>query len=436
MPSVLFASHHFFPESGSGAMVAMRELLFFLRQRGWDCRVVCGGVMDSPVQTPQAAFAEQGMPVRSVPGEIRSLKYEIHRTELEGTPVVVYQPEKWTRPPMPEQGYPFLQLLDRAMTIRRPDVLLTFGGNWVGRAVKLIAARHGVPVVFWLRNTEYSNGELFNETTAIIVPSEFSANHFRQKLGISCEAIHSPLRLERVVAPRRNPKNLTFVCPNPQKGAFYFARIAAEIGRLRPDIPILAVVGRGNLKWFAETGMNLRLLPNFNVMAPTSDPRKFWSVTRVLLTPSLWLETFMRVAAEAMCNGIPVLASARGALPGTLGDSGFLFDIPAEYTPATRKVPSAEEVSPWVKTILRLWDDEAFYAVESARALAASKRFHPDEVIPMHEKVLFRAINEGLAQPTHFKPLATELEPLKPMFAQPPEFEGFRAIYSEIDEML
>ena len=72
-----------------------------------------------------------------------------------------------------------------------------------------------------------------------------------------------------------------------------------------------------------------------------------------------------------MANGIPVLASTRGALPETLGDAGFLFDVPARYTPESGMVLTTEEVEPWVETIIRLWDDAAFYGQWSDRARAA-----------------------------------------------------------------
>ena len=56
-----------------------------------------------------------------------------------------------------------------------------------------------------------------------------------------------------------------------------------------------------------------------------------------------------------------MLASNRGALPETISYAGFLFDIPAKYTAGEPRVPSAEEVEPWVQTIIRLWDDAAQY---------------------------------------------------------------------------
>ena len=78
----------------------------------------------------------------------------------------------------------------------------------------------------------------------------------------------------------------------------------------------------------------------------TPNPRDFYPAvfarTKLLLMPSLWLESFGLVAAEAMLNGIPVLASNRGALPETIGSAGFLLDIPARYTSETRDVPTAK----------------------------------------------------------------------------------------------
>ena len=46
-------------------------------------------------------------------------------------------------------------------------------------------------------------------------------------------------------------------------------------------------------------------------------------VTKIMLVPSLFLESFGRVAAEAMINGIPVIASNRGALPEVLSDAAI-----------------------------------------------------------------------------------------------------------------
>jgi glycosyltransferase involved in cell wall biosynthesis len=100
----------------------------------------------------------------------------------------------------------------------------------------------------------------------------------------------------------------------------------------------------------------------------------------------LWWESFCRVAAEALLNGIPVLASNRGGLPETLHEAGFLFEIPEQYTPQTRLVPTAAEVAPWIETILRLWDEEALYEQERRRCLAAAEAWRPERLLPRFEE--------------------------------------------------
>ena len=425
MPSILFASHHFLFEQSGGAEVCAQHFLHLLGKRGWRCEAFCGAVRAREDLPLGKLLAERGLTARTVELQSGPAKFKVHRVDAEGMPGLVYEPETMTRPPAPREGYPFLQLLDQLLTERRPDVMLTFGGNWLSRAAMMVARRHGVPVVFWLRHLRYQHADLFDSCSAMIVPSEFSARFYKEKFGIDCDVVPAPIRMDRAFCPNRRPKCATFVAPNPNKGAFYFARIATELARLRPDIPMLVAVGRGDLSWLDKTGLNLRKLPNLKVMPPTPDARNFWSVTRVHLAPALWNETFMRTGAEAMFNGIPVLASRRGAIPATLGESGFLFDIPERYTPEASLVPSAEEVEPWVRTVIRLWDDEAFYREQSGRSLAESRRFHPDVVIPAHEKVLERAMRRARKRPDPLPPLANDLAGLQKWFEKPMQLEKF-----------
>ena len=52
-----------------------------------------------------------------------------------------------------------------------------------------------------------------------------------------------------------------------------------------------------------------------------------------MLVPSLWRESLGRVPMEAMANGIPVLASDRGALPETLGNAVSCSRSPNDTRP-------------------------------------------------------------------------------------------------------
>jgi glycosyltransferase involved in cell wall biosynthesis len=65
--------------------------------------------------------------------------------------------------------------------------------------------------------------------------------------------------------------------------------------------------------------------------------------------PSVWEESFGLVAAEAMVNGIPVVASNRGAIPETLGHGGVVLPIPAWISTTTRQIPTRDEIRDWIE---------------------------------------------------------------------------------------
>ena len=91
-----------------------------------------------------------------------------------------------------------------------------------------------------------------------------------------------------------------------------------------------------------------------------------------------------------MINGIPVLASNRGALNEVVGNGGFLFEIPSIYTQQSRLVPASAEVKEMVDTIIRLWDEESFYELASSRARQHAERWcrnnWPTSTRPIFEK--------------------------------------------------
>ncbi|MFP3714115.1 glycosyltransferase family 4 protein [Puerhibacterium sp. TATVAM-FAB25] len=75
-----------------------------------------------------------------------------------------------------------------------------------------------------------------------------------------------------------------------------------------------------------------------------ADLAAFYRSVDVLAVPSLetpgWVEQFGRVAVEAMACGVPVVASATGALPDVVGGAGLLVpaDDPAALGAALRRV--------------------------------------------------------------------------------------------------
>jgi glycosyltransferase involved in cell wall biosynthesis len=328
---LLFCSYHGYWDPSSGAALCARELLELLAAREWACRVFCGPHLDFE-HTPGLGRLLAGNAIGFVErrSSVKGLPVSIFEFRHRGVGVQIYDNpfSRPFRPPTREEGLCFLALYERVLDLVRPDVVLTYGGDWVCQEVMARAKRRGIAVVFGLYNFAYHSADIFRHVDAVWVLSRFAEEHYRRTLGIDSTPMPGPLSWERVRCGRVRTRFVTFVNPQPTKGVFVFARIAAKLARRRPDIPLLVVEGRGTADWLQRTGVDIRRLGNVSVMANTNDPREFYRLSKIVLMPSLWRESFGRVAAKAMLNGIPVLASNRGALPETLSEAGFLFDIP------------------------------------------------------------------------------------------------------------
>jgi len=78
------------------------------------------------------------------------------------------------------------------------------------------------------------------------------------------------------------PIYVTSVNPQQSKGMSVFARIAIELDRRRPDIPLLVVEGRGRAGSLEMLPAELSGLRNLNCMINTPDPRDFYRVSRAV----------------------------------------------------------------------------------------------------------------------------------------------------------
>jgi len=392
---LLFASPHSYLDPSSGAAATTRDVLEALAARGHDCRALSAGVLDYHGEVRlDHLFASQGLHVRRAlaardvggPIEVRDLMLDGVRVTLMPT-----SSSRSDQAPAREESAAWLDLAAQVLDRFRPHILLTYGGHPVVPILMRWARGRGIPAVFHLHNFAYPDRGAFTDAAAVLVPSEYSRRHHSHHLGLESTAIAPPVRPERVVASDPHPRFLTFVNPALIKGLTVFARIACELGRRRPDIPMLVVEGRAGAGALAQLGIDLAGVRSLSWMPNTPDPRRFYRFSRAVLMPSLWRESFGRVAAETLFNGLPVLASDRGALPETLENAGLVLHVPDRYTPETYEVPTAREVEPWIAAIERLWDDPDFEALHHARAHARARNLAPAVLTDAYE-AFFRRI--------------------------------------------
>lgn len=152
--------------------------------------------------------------------------------------------------------------------------------------------------------------------------SDFTARRWKVLSGIDSVVVPPLVLPERYLVPRDGDRVL-YVNPVPIKGV----EIMLGLAGLCPDIPFLVAESWGlDPAWQAHCRQRAALLENVEWTAPTDDMRTLYRRCRTLLMPSIWEEAFGRTAVEAQINGIPVVASNRGALPQTVGAGGVLVD--------------------------------------------------------------------------------------------------------------
>ncbi len=394
---ILSCGRFFILDYSNGASVGSFDLLRSLSGCGFGVEALCGSVVDAlhegnstpdfgalNLASSSAAFRTHSLWTINPQGVHQEVPPHL-RTTINGVPITALdRPLRRNTPTDPVEAAEFLSLYDATLKRFRPDVVITYGGDALTMEILARARRSMIKSVFYLHNFGYPSPEPFVNVDAILVPSEFSAEHHRRVLRRECVAIPYLVDAHRVRADRTSSGYVTFVNPSFEKGLFWFVRIADELGRRRPDIPLLVVESRASESTLVGCGIDLRPHGNVFLMGQTSDPRDFWRETRICLMPSLWWESQGLVAVEAMINGIPVIASDRGALPETLGNAGITLPIPDRITPATRILPTAEEVTPWVDAVIRLWDDAAFYKDHQRRAFQEAERWSPEVLEPRY----------------------------------------------------
>ena len=314
--SILCAAFRCYFDNSNGAAVAIRALMEALTRQGFSTAALTGTCLElNQDSDPAAWLAAQGLMFDTRGGDgwsidargLRAVAPIHYRLTVQNVQAVLCRStSSRVHEPDGAEQEDFLRLFEHAIERSRPDVLINYGGDLLANEIRARARARGVAVVFALHNFSYHSSRAFESVDAVIVPSQFAADHYRKTLGLECTVLPNLIDLDRVRATTHDPRYVTFVNPSYEKGVYAFARIADELGRRRPDIPLLVVEGRGAERTLADCGLDLRVHGNVHMMGHTHDPRLFWAVSRVCLIPSLWWENQPLVAVEAMVNGIPV----------------------------------------------------------------------------------------------------------------------------------
>ncbi|MFD9276929.1 glycosyltransferase family 4 protein [Streptomyces mirabilis] len=258
----------------------------------------------------------------------------------------------------------------------RADVIVTHLEN-TPRASVLAEMNH-LPVVHLLHNTfDFTKDWLAKGSPALAVYNtawmrrdveewwNFHEPNRRQPPGV---VVRPPVRVEDYRAPRGN--SMTLINLTEEKGARVFYALAERMPRRR----FLGVVGGYGSQIIRDD------LPNVEIVdhTPGGDMAKLvYGRTRVLLAPSSY-ESYGRVAVEAMCSGIPVVAHPTPGLMESMGDAGTFAD--------------RDDVDAWEAAVKRLLSPKVYPQASKAAAARAAA------LDPAAELDLWVTVMEGVAK--------------------------------------
>lgn len=223
------------------------------------------------------------------------------------------------------------------------------------------------PIVYVIHNTFTNRLVEIKTDFALIYNTEWAkVDAINKGYKHNSAVLHPPVWFDDYHTKTRKPEYITLVNCWDRKGG----HILTELAEMMPEQKFLGVLGGYGEQVIKE-------LPNLTYMKNSPDMRRIYAISKIIIMPSVY-ESYGRVAVEAMCSGIPVVASDTPGLRESLGDCG-LFCSSVEDVEFLK----AEE---FANKIYQL-SDEKFYNELSLKSIKRAKELDKRNVSEMKQLI-------------------------------------------------
>lgn len=375
-PRILWANVYCLVDTSSGASMAVREMLVQMALRGYEIAIIGATVFDAPKGVTKLADSlDQAR-------DNRATTRFLHVRDEPLTHKLVITGETARHLMTSEEEGIWYALYVHTLEEFKPDLVYFYGGQPLDMLIADEARYRGIPCAAYLANGNYKGTRWCRDVDIVITDSQATSDYYAEKDQYRPVPVGAFIDPGPVVAPQHSRERLLFINPSLEKGVGVVIQLALLLEQRRPDITIEIVESRGNwpsmLNRVTTTmGTPRDSLANVVVTPNTADMRPLYGRARVLLAPSLWWESSGRILAEAMLNGIPVIATSRGGMPEMIQDAGILINFPPEcYQHPYETLPKMEILEPLVEQIIRLYDDNDYYQNFVHRAYHIGQTLH------------------------------------------------------------
>lgn len=431
MPKLMWLSPYSLHDDFSSAAQNCKALLEGLAQIGWEITACTSFILEADpkdndddalgtLKQSLAATAEQILPFSE-----NQVRYVYIRSKF-------HQEDLWSLGEMQTFYDTFIDLIDSV----QPDFILGFGTSTVFQSCMAEAKRRGIWTLYMLLNANYQNYN-FPNIDYVLTSSQANAQLYYQTSRLRTIPVGESFSPQNYLAPTRTPRYITFVNPGFEKGLSFIARIAYAYQQIDPEQRFLVVNNQGdfvsNLRLLRTTEtiqsdqisfqefekqggitalqafsnetaqddqaqeqaralanakiktiqasfrplpnmFDVQHFPNVDQTGRQANLKEVYALSKVILLPSLWWESWSRIATEAILNNIPVVASTSGGLVESTAGAGIHIPISPVYQHNYLQVPTAEAIQPWLEGIQRALTEDRSAKINQARFNLASNQ--------------------------------------------------------------